>query len=67
MKKVTCCYCEFFECLYTLKYPNYNLSTYGECRKLNKCVEQNSAICEEFRLRQGLHTKRWYPNKLQNI
>ncbi len=63
MKKVTCFYCEYFECLYTLNFTDYVLSEFGICAHKEKCRKANLTTCEEFKLRTGLHTVRWYPGK----
>ena len=66
MKKVTCFYCEYFECLYQFKYPKYTMVLYGLCNKKKTCRSRNAHICDSFKLRQGLHTRKWYPNKQED-
>ncbi len=63
LKKVDCSYCEFFDFLYKMRYPTYIMFEYGVCNKKEKCRSRKAHICENFKLRQGLYTKKWYPGK----
>ena len=63
MEKVTCFYCEYFDCLYKMEYPDFKLVNFGLCNHIENCRHINDDICNNFKLRQGLHTKKWYPSK----
>ncbi len=63
MEKVTCSYCEYFDYFYLLRYTDYIMSQFGLCSYKDKCLQQNACICENFKLRQGLYTSKWYPDK----
>ena len=64
MNKVTCIYCEYFNPLYTFYYPEYTMSPFGLCELKSNCRKQNARICDNFKLRRGMHTSKWYPNKM---
>ena len=63
MEKVTCWYCEHYDILYRMFFKNYLDSDLGLCTKKKECRARDREICESFKLRQGLHTLKWYPNK----
>ena len=63
MEKVTCWYCEHYDILYRMFVKNYVDSDLGLCNKKKECCARDKEICDSFKLRQGLHTLKWYPNK----
>ena len=63
MEEVTCWYCEHYDILYRMFVKNYVDSDLGVCNKKKECRAKEQKICENFKLRQGLHTLKWYPGK----
>ena len=56
MEEVTCWYCEHYDILYRMFVKNYVDSDLGVCNKKKECRAKEQKICENFKLRQGLHT-----------
>lgn len=63
MEMVTCWYCEHYDILYRRFVNNYVDSDLGFCTKKKDCYARNREICDSFKLRQDLHTLKWYPDK----
>lgn len=64
IKKVNscpCAYCEYFKLVeYEKGYLNIQK---GICRKHDIIRELYDEICEDFILKSGIYTEKWYPNK----
>ena len=63
MKKVTCWYCDYYELFYKYENDTFKNTDFGFCKTKEKCRKGTAHICDNFILRQGLFTKKWYPNK----
>lgn len=56
-----CCYCEHYIPLIdkSFYFPEHN----GLCNKHKVIRLCNDNLCEDFILKSGIHTKRWYPKQ----
>ncbi len=58
---MTCLYCEYHRFNYDEKIPPFMMEDKGYCEKYGVDVDYNAQICEEFLLKRGMHTTKWYP------
>ena len=56
-----CAYCEYFKLVEYKK--DYSIIQKGICRKHDLLREPCDELCEDFILKSGVYTKKWYPNK----
>ena len=56
-----CAYCKFFK---VFEYYENNITLQkGVCVKHNLIRELCDELCEDFILKEGVHTQKWYPGK----
>jgi hypothetical protein len=60
--QLTCFYCEYYKIKILLE-NDIPEAAYCEIKKCNKKLFDD--ICENFKLKSGMHTKRKYPSKKQ--
>ena len=56
-----CAYCAHFELFEYIE--NNRIIQKGYCIKHSDFRELYDVICEEFVLKKGVHTEKWYPQK----
>lgn len=59
---VTCGYCEQNTRVFTESENGWEIPTFF-CRPCERMRRYTDPICEQFGLRWGLHTDKWYPGK----
>ena len=60
---VTCIYCDFFEQFEIKSNIDFFEQLKGKCQKHNKICSTEDKICDYFKIKSGLYTKKEYPNK----
>jgi len=57
---VKCWHCDQYDCLYVEKEFAWQPFL---CEKKRKMCRPLDDVCDQFALRKGLHTDKWYPGK----
>lgn len=60
---VTCVYCEHHDRKYTSENIDFIKANQGFCNKKNIDRLCRDEICDFFKLKSGVYTSKWYPDK----
>ncbi len=63
-KRKDACKCVYCKHYFAVQYENdYFVIDRGICKKYDILRKPEGNICDNFTLKSGIYTKKWYPNK----
>ena len=60
---VTCMYCAQYAMRHVMEDYYFPKANEGICKLYNKEIYGTDAICDNFKIKSGYYTPKWYPGK----